>query len=85
MDAACRVKGCLPSRVCTASAIELIKGKKLQDAELVSPRDILNRVDLPEEAEHCAILAVEALQAALMKAKGEKDTEERADDRIEKL
>ncbi|SFN04276.1 iron-sulfur cluster assembly scaffold protein [Thermodesulforhabdus norvegica] len=77
VDAACRVRGCLPSRACTVSAIELIRGKRLRDAELLSPRDILSRIDLPEDAEHCAVLAVEALQAALRNLKGGKETEEK--------
>ena len=64
-DASCRVQGCIPSKACMVSAIRLVKGKKIREVEEFSAREILLHLDLPEEAEHCAVLAVDAPRAAL--------------------
>ncbi len=64
--ASCRVKGCIPSKACAASAVFLAVGKDLKSAKAISARDILDYVsDLPEEAEHCALLAADTLELAL--------------------
>jgi nitrogen fixation NifU-like protein len=58
--------GCGTSIASGSMVTELAKGKKLSQAQKISQQDVLNALGgLPEESEHCALLAANALKAAI--------------------
>ncbi len=58
--------GCGPSRACGSMATELAIGKPLAEAATIEQADILTALGgLPEESEHCALLASNTLKAAI--------------------
>lgn len=58
--------GCLSTYACGSMAIELIKGKHVTQAMTISQNQILNSLGgLPESNLHCALLAANAIKAAL--------------------
>ncbi len=55
--------GCGPSVVCGSVACELALGKDVENAASITGEDILHILKgLPEDKEHCAYLAAQALQ-----------------------
>jgi len=61
-----QTNGCLYAVACANSAVHLVSGKTLQEAWAITPQHIMDYLEtLPPEEEHCAELAVRALQAAL--------------------
>jgi len=58
--------GC-STTIATGSAItEIAKGKSIQDIHLITPQTVLNFLEgLPENHEHCAALAVNAVKEAV--------------------
>jgi len=55
--------GCGPSIASGSMATELIKGKSIVEAQNISQDSILNALGgLPEESQHCALLAANALK-----------------------
>ena len=58
--------GCGPSLACGNMLMKLVEGKNVQDAYLVTNRDLLTTLNgLPQDHQHCAKLAVDTLQKAL--------------------
>lgn len=58
--------GCGTSIASGSMMTELAKGKAIGEATKISQQDILNTLGgLPEESEHCALLASNALKAAI--------------------
>lgn len=58
--------GCGPSVVCGSVACELVLGRDIENAASITGDDILNILTgLPEDKEHCAFLAAQALQEAV--------------------
>jgi nitrogen fixation NifU-like protein len=58
--------GCGPSIASGSMTTELARGKSVAEAWAVTPKDILNALGgLPEENEHCALLAANTLHGAL--------------------
>jgi len=58
--------GCGPSRAAGSIATELATGKPLTEAVRIEQADILTALGgLPEESEHCALLASNTLKAAI--------------------
>ena len=58
--------GCGTSVASGSMVTELAKGKKLGQAQRISQKDVLNALGgLPEESEHCALLAADTLKAAI--------------------
>jgi nitrogen fixation NifU-like protein len=58
--------GCGTSVASGSMVTELAKGKKLGQARKISQEDVLNALGgLPEESEHCALLAADTLKAAI--------------------
>ena len=61
-----RAKGCVPSMACGSAITELVKGKTLEEARLVSREDLLNKVGgLPQASSHASHLAMDTLAALL--------------------
>jgi len=58
--------GCGTSIASGSMVTELARGKKLSQAQRISQKDVLNALGgLPEESEHCALLAADTLKAAI--------------------
>ena len=59
--------GCGTSIAAGSAVTELVKGKRVEEALLISPEDVLAELGgLPEESQHCAVLAATTLKRALM-------------------
>jgi nitrogen fixation NifU-like protein len=58
--------GCGTTIASGSMITEIVKGKSLTEAQRISQKDVLNALDgLPEESEHCALLASDTLKAAI--------------------
>jgi nitrogen fixation NifU-like protein len=58
--------GCGTTLASGSMVTEMAKGKPLAEAQKISQRDILDALGgLPEESEHCALLAANTLKAAI--------------------
>ncbi|MGD9115556.1 MAG: iron-sulfur cluster assembly scaffold protein [Dehalococcoidia bacterium] len=58
--------GCGTSIASGSMVTELAKGKKLGQAQKIGQQDVLDALGgLPEESEHCALLAADTLKAAI--------------------
>jgi len=58
--------GCGPSIASGSMVTETIKGKSITNVQKITQRDVLDTLGgLPEESEHCALLAVNTLKAAI--------------------
>jgi nitrogen fixation NifU-like protein len=58
--------GCMTSLAAGSMATEMAKGKTLIDAQKISQQDVLDALGgLPEESEHCALLAANTLKEAI--------------------
>ena len=65
-DATFMTDGCGTSIASGSMVTELVKGRTTPEARGISQQDILNALGgLPEESEHCALLAADALKAAI--------------------
>jgi nitrogen fixation NifU-like protein len=61
-----QVKGCPPSIAAGSVLTELITGLSLEEAGRLTPQDITIALGgLPRNKEHCAVLAIDALRAAI--------------------
>lgn len=73
-DAGFKAQGCVAAIACGSLLTELIKGKLLEDVARVSAADIAAGLGgLPPESGHAAVLAVDALKAALKKVIGNRE------------
>lgn len=58
--------GCGTTIASGSMITEMAKGKSLTEAQRISQKDVLDALDgLPEESEHCALLASNTLKAAI--------------------
>ena len=58
--------GCGPSRACGSMATELAEGKTISEIMSIQQQDILDALGgMPEEHQHCALLAANTLKAAV--------------------
>ncbi|HEU4387339.1 MAG TPA: iron-sulfur cluster assembly scaffold protein [Blastocatellia bacterium] len=66
-DARVRAQGCPPTLAAASALTELIIGRSLQQAGAISTADITTALGrLPAAKKHCAVLAVDALRAAVL-------------------
>jgi len=66
LEAGFTTTGCGPSRAAGSMATELVIGKPLAEASRIEPADVLAALGgLPDESEHCALLASNTLKAAI--------------------
>ena len=64
--AAFQVRGCPPSIAAGSVLTEMLTGLSLAEARALTPRDVTAALErLPRNKEHCSILAIDALRAAL--------------------
>ncbi|MBN1676255.1 MAG: iron-sulfur cluster assembly scaffold protein [Kiritimatiellae bacterium] len=65
-DAKYHTRGCLHTRICGRAVAERAKGRSVEDALAINPKEILDSGQcVPEEGRHCAILAVSTLYRAI--------------------
>jgi nitrogen fixation protein NifU and related proteins len=65
-----KAKGCVAAMACGSAVTELVAGKTIGEAKLVSAEDVMAAVGgLPSGSVHGAHLAVETLSAALSRIK----------------
>ena len=65
-EASFTTDGCMTSLAAGSMVTELVKGKTIADAQQISQQDVLNALGgLPEESQHCALLAANTLKEAV--------------------
>lgn len=66
-----QVQGCPPSIAAGSVLTELITDLTLEEARRLKPQDITRALEtLPRNKEHCSVLAIDALRAALDQIQG---------------
>ena len=66
VDAKFLTFGCVAALGVSSVLTEVIKGKKIEEAKKISPKDIADKVGgLPSEKAHCAVLGFEGLKKAI--------------------
>ena len=61
-----KVQGCPPSIAAGSMLTELITGLTIEEARRLTPADVTRALEsLPRNKEHCSVLAIDALRAAL--------------------
>jgi nitrogen fixation NifU-like protein len=69
VEASYLVSGCPPSIAAGSVLTEMIRGLSLDEARRLRPQDVTLALEyLPRHKEHCSLLAVDALRAALARA-----------------
>ena len=65
-DASFMTDGCGTSIASGSMVTEMVKGKSIIEAQKISQQDVLKALGgLPEESEHCALLAADTLKEAI--------------------
>ncbi|MBO0863204.1 MAG: iron-sulfur cluster assembly scaffold protein [Chloracidobacterium sp.] len=65
-EASFTIQGCPPSIAAGSALTEMITGLTVDDARKLAPPDVTRALEsLPRNKEHCSILAIDALRAAL--------------------
>jgi len=66
IDASFQTDGCSPSQASGGMVAKMTKGKSIAEIKELTAQDILDALGgLPEESEHCALLAADTLKEAL--------------------
>ena len=61
-----KAHGCPPTLAASSVLTEIINGLTLDAARALAPRDVTRALEtLPRHKEHCSVLAIDALRAAL--------------------
>ena len=65
-EATFKVQGCPPSVAAGSALTEIVTGLTVDEARKLAPQDITRALEaLPRNKEHCSVLAIDALRAAL--------------------
>ncbi|MBW2171843.1 MAG: iron-sulfur cluster assembly scaffold protein [Deltaproteobacteria bacterium] len=65
-DAKMQVLGCPGAVAAAMAAMELVKGKTIEEAQKIKDQDVFRLVeDLPDQKQHCVRLAIKTMQQAL--------------------
>jgi len=71
-DARYQVLGCPGAIAAAMAAVDLVRGKSLDEALALTDRDVFRElVDLPDQKQHCIRLAVKTLQKGIHDYRGE--------------
>lgn len=66
IDAKVKAEGCPPTIAAASALTELILGRSLAELQLLSRNDVTSALGrLPSAKMHCAVLAIDALRAAI--------------------
>lgn len=69
VDAKVKASGCPPTIAAASVLTELIIGRSIRDVSLMTRKDVIDALGhLPPAKSHCAVLAIDALRAALANA-----------------
>jgi nitrogen fixation NifU-like protein len=61
-----RAKGCVPAMACGSAITEIVKGKTVEEARLVSREELVRKIGgLPQASAHASHLAMDTLAALL--------------------
>jgi nitrogen fixation NifU-like protein len=61
-----QAQGCPPTLAAASALTEIISGLQLDQARALAPSDVTRELEtLPRNKEHCSVLAIDALRAAL--------------------
>jgi nitrogen fixation NifU-like protein len=61
-----KAQGCPPSVAAGSALTEMITGLTIEEARALAPQDVTRALEtLPRNKEHCSLLAIDALRAAL--------------------
>ncbi|MBN1534104.1 MAG: iron-sulfur cluster assembly scaffold protein [Spirochaetes bacterium] len=66
VDSSFQTSGCAPSVASGGMVAEMVRGKTIDEIKMLNQRDVLDSLGgLPEESQHCAMLAVYTLKDAI--------------------
>ncbi|HXF40445.1 MAG TPA: iron-sulfur cluster assembly scaffold protein [Blastocatellia bacterium] len=66
VDAKVKASGCPPTIAAASVLTELIIGRSIQELSLLTRKDVIDALGhLPPAKSHCAVLAIDALRAAI--------------------
>ena len=65
VDAKFKTFGCGSAIASSSLATEWLKGKNLEEAQIIKNTDIVNELSLPPVKIHCSVLAEDAIKAAI--------------------
>jgi nitrogen fixation NifU-like protein len=69
VDAKVKASGCPPTIAAASVLTELIIGRSIQELSLLTRKDVIDALGhLPPAKSHCAVLAIDALRAAMANA-----------------
>lgn len=69
VDAKVKASGCPPTIAAASVLTELIIGRSIRDVSLMTRKDVIDALGhLPPAKSHCAVLAIDALRAAMANA-----------------
>ena len=72
-DAKFKTFGCGSAIASSSLATEWIKGKKIDEADKITNKEIADELSLPPVKIHCSVLAEEAIKAAIKDFKDKKE------------
>ena len=66
LSASFETVGCLYSYACANAVVHLVEGQSIDAVSVMTPEDVIDYLEtLPPSENHCAVLAIQALQLAL--------------------